>query len=73
MSTSHYGHFFVIDILMASKRNKMKNIEVEGTSRRVAMEDILKLDQQQQFIDTECNIEKEKPQLQWRDIYRFFK
>jgi len=55
---------------MAYKRNKRNTEEFEGTSNGVAMEDILKLDQEKKFTDTECKIEKYKQQLQWGDIYR---
>jgi len=54
---------------MATKRNKRKNGEAKGTSSSVTMEDTLMPNQQQQFVDTECKLEKDKPMLQWGDIY----
>jgi len=58
---------------MESRINKRKNRESQGTSCSVAMEDTLKLNQQQQFTNTKCKMEKDKPQLQWGDIYQAIK
>jgi len=37
------------------------------------MEYMLMSDQQQQLADTKCKLEKDKPHLQWGDIYRDIK
>jgi len=58
---------------MASKENKRNIEEVESTSSNVGMEDTLKLDKEHSFNDTGCKIGKEKPLLQWGDIYRAVK
>ena len=58
---------------MATRSNKINNGEAEVTLSSVAMEDTLRPDQQQQFVDIECKLEKDKPMLQWGDIYRAIK